>query len=306
MGTWIPRRAPALVAAVLPLLATSAREPAGEAPLRAFTIRAGDLTLRAVRAGHGPPIVLLHGYGETLLAWREVFSTLAHAGDVIAFDLPGSGLSSKPNSGYTAESLAATVVRALGALRVQRATLVGHSLGGAVAAAVALDRPDLVDGLVLIDPAVTAVPWPVVLARMDSGPALRRAIAGYEALRADLAGVHDPQWISEDDSALAYDPAADPAYHAALLAILREFDFTVLTHEQAERLRLPVLVLWGEFDPVIPLAAGRRLAASLPDARLDVIGRSWHRPHEERPAAVAARILAFMKLLAGRRQGSPH
>jgi pimeloyl-ACP methyl ester carboxylesterase len=289
------RTAFAVVAAAAPLLATSTRERAHSAgSLRTITVRAGNLTLRAVRAGQGTPLVLLHGYGESLLAWREVFQLLSRQADVIAFDLPGFGLSTKPSTGYAVDSIAATVVRALDALSVPRAVLVGHSLGGAIATAVAITYPDRVRALVLIDPAVVAAWVPSAAARAESGRVALRAIADYEELRVRFSGVHDTDWLLESDSALAYSPAADPAYHIALQAVLREFDFSYVTAERAARLHVPTLVLWGQYDPVIPLRSGKRFAAALPAAQFDVVARSWHRPHEERPADVAARIAAFV------------
>jgi pimeloyl-ACP methyl ester carboxylesterase len=285
-----------LIALVLVVLATSARESRGRAPLHAAYVDAGGLRLRYVRAGRGPTVVLLHGFGESLIAWRGVFGRLVEHSEVIAFDLPGFGLSSKPTLGYETDSLAHDVVRALGALGVQRATLVGHSLGGAVAAAVALDAPAMVTHLVLVDGAVVGAPAlvPDAHGSDETVSAARRAIAEYEALRTRFTSPHDPHWITEADSDAAYLPANDPAYRAALDAVLREFDFAYLTQQRAAALRVPTLVLWGEYDPVFPLAMGRTLAATLPNARFEVIPRSWHRPHEERPEETAAAITRFL------------
>jgi pimeloyl-ACP methyl ester carboxylesterase len=299
--TSLGRRVLAGTVAAVALLITSAHRDAGVAPtLKSFAVRAGAQSLRAVRAGQGTPVVLLHGYGESLLAWHEVFQMLARTADVIALDLPGFGLSSKPRSGYTADSMAATVVRALDALGVQRPVLVGHSLGGAVAAAVALTHPDRATALVLVDPAVAPAGWPLRAVAAESARTTRRLVADWETLRARLNGAHDPAWLVEPDTALSYNPAADPNYRIALESVLREFDFAYLDRARARRLRLPVLVLWGAYDPVMPLSAGRDFAAALPDGRLEVIPRSWHRPHEERPAEVAIRVGAFLTLVASR------
>lgn len=282
-------------------LTTSGRErPAAAAPAhRAIAVRAGGVMLRAVRAGAGPTVVLIHGYGESLLSWEAVFDRLARRADVVALDLPGFGLSAKPATGYGTDSVAATVLRALDAIHVGRAVMVGHSLGGAVAAAAAVQRPDRVRGLVLLDAALAPAPW--MLRSREAGDralrAMRAAVAAYESAKLRFAGPHDPAWLAETDSGMAADPASDPAYSVALQAILREFDFGYLTPTRAARLRMPVLILWGEYDPTLPIGVARRLAEALPGSTLEVIPRSWHRPHVERPEAVADRLERFLAFL---------
>ncbi len=294
----LTRALPLLAAAATVMLFLSSRRDHGApATHRAITVRAGDLSLRAVRGGHGRPVLLLHGYGESLIAWQGVFDRLTPIADVIAIDLPGFGLSSKPPTGYQTEALAADVIRAMDALGIRRAVVVGHSLGGAVAAAMAVTSPERVSALVLIDPAVVGIPWALTVAPDTGDDVARAAIAEYEALRTRFTAPHAPRWLAEADSALGYAPADDSSYTGALAAVLREFDFDYLTAERRTRLRLPTLLVWGQFDPLFPLDAGRRLAADLPDSRLVVIGRSWHRPHVERPEATARAIADFIERL---------
>lgn len=295
MSRW-PRAhvAIALLAAVaLIVFATSTRPPHPAPQRRAEYVQVQGLTLRYVRAGAGPTVVLIHGYGESLVAWRAVFENLSPHADVIALDLPGFGLSSKQPGGYANDSLAATVAAALTALGVRQAVLVGHSLGGAVAVATALTAPSLVRALVLVDPAVVGAP--MGLPDSLTGGGMRTAIAEYEAQRTRFNAPHDAQWLAESDSALDYLPAADSAYRVSAGAVLAQFDFAYLTPERARRLVQPALILWGEYDPVLPIAAGRALAASLPNARFQVIGRSWHRPQVERPAETARFIIDFLR-----------
>lgn len=276
------------VAAVLVVSNAGEREPR---PIhRAFWVESGAHRLRAVRAGTGPPVVLLHGYGESLIAWRSLFDRLSRSADVVALDLPGFGLSSKPPSGYATDSLAATVLRALDVLGIGQAVLVGHSLGGAVAAAAAIRSPDRVRALVLVNPAVVTSP------RLDEAvQRLKAAIAEYESLRPRFNSPHDLDWLLEPDSASAlYTTAGDSAYHVSLQAVLREFDFAYLSARRVAELHAPTLLIWGEFDQLIPLPLGEALARELQSARLEVVRRSWHRPHVERPDEVAALIVQFL------------
>jgi pimeloyl-ACP methyl ester carboxylesterase len=284
-----------VTATVLVALAASTRlRPTP--PRHAARVRAGSLTLRYVRAGRGTPIVLVHGFGESLVSWQSVFDRLAGTADVIAIDLPGFGLSSKPPTGYATDSLAADLLRALRALRIERAVLVGHSLGGAVVVAAALADPGRVRAVVLLDAALVGVPGPAAGARQgdSAGRSVSPAIAEYEAFRTRFTAPHAPGWMAESDSALAYVPADDPAYRVAVEAVLREFDFAYLTDERAARWHAPTLVLWGQYDQLFSLATGRLLAARLPQSRFQIIPRSWHRPHVERPAETAGGIARFV------------
>jgi pimeloyl-ACP methyl ester carboxylesterase len=112
------------------------------------------LQLHYVEQGRGPATVLIHGLGGFAESWRHNIPELARHGRVIALDLPGSGRSGKPRRAYTLEFLANALDRLLQALGVDRVHLVGHSLGGAVAARYALDRPGRVERLALLGAAV--------------------------------------------------------------------------------------------------------------------------------------------------------
>ena len=289
------------------LISQSSGGPGAAPPHRALTIAAGSLRLRGVRAGSGRVVVLLHGYGESLMSWRGVFDRLALEHDVLALDLPGFGLSDKPAGGYATDSIAATVVRALEAQRIGRAVIVGHSMGGAVALAVAVRAPERVSALALVDPAVSASAWDLA-PPSDSATGtgwMRRALASYEVLRPRFTAPHDPLWLAEEPGALAYSPAGDPAYRVALEAVLREFDFDYLNPARAQRLTLPILLIWGQYDQVIPLGVGQAMARALPTARLAVVPRSLHRPQVERPDQVGALLDEFLRSLAVPRPGGP-
>lgn len=268
---------------------------------RAEFLYVGRERLRILRAGDGPLIVLVHGYSESLLAWRGIVDRLTDDAEVVALDLPGHGLSSKPGNGYTVDSLAANLLATLDTLRARRVVLVGHSMGGAVVAAAALAAPERVRGIVLVDPASVTMPWMLPDSLADSSTAatgVRSAIAEMLANRTRLMPVHDPGWLSEEPTNARYNPADDPAHATALRSILEAFDFGYLTEARAAMLRVPVLLIWGDYDPLIPAENGRRLQTVIPGSRLVVIPRSWHRPHVEHPDTVAAEIRHFMAELS--------
>jgi pimeloyl-ACP methyl ester carboxylesterase len=291
------------------LLASSATDQRHTAPAhRAQSVSLGSLRVRLVRAGRGTPVVLIHGYGESLMSWRALFDELSHHADVTAVDLPGFGLSSKPEHGYSADSMALSVLQLLDQLGLGRVVLVGHSLGGAVAAAVAVLAPERVLGLVLVDPAL--VTPPLLAGSLDSAGEMERVrglvVAYYQSLRSRFAGIHDPDWLAESAAAATYEPARDPAYFRALVAVLAQFDFQHLTRERAARLTMPTLLVWGAQDPVVPAAYAQGLLAMLPRARLEIVPRSWHRPHSERPREVVGLIEGFLDEIGTANQPRAH
>ena len=108
--------------------------------------------LRYVRAGRGSAVVLVHGFGSSLYTWKDVIPGLASDHDVVALDLPGFGLSDQPPD-LTVESLPRAVLGLMDGLGIERAALVGNSLGGGVCAMAAGAHPDRVSALVLVDAA---------------------------------------------------------------------------------------------------------------------------------------------------------
>lgn len=295
---WPHGLAAAAVVVLAVVALSSGRAPRHAEPVRtALRVDAGEVTLRVARGGRGTPVVMLHGYGESLMSWRGVFDRVASVADAIALDLPGFGLSDKPATGYHHHRMAAAVLGVMDSLGLRDAVLVGHSMGGAVALSVAVRAPERVRALILIAPAVSASGWnlPIPSDSARTSDWLRRAVASYETIRPRFTGPHDPSWLAESDSALAYTPAADPAYGTALQAVLREFDFDHLSPAQAAGLRMPTLLIWGEFDHTVPTAVGRALAATIPEARLEVLRRRLHRPHVEHPADVANLIVGFLR-----------
>lgn len=254
-------------------------------------LTAGDAKVRAAVAGRGEPtLVLIHGFGDHLMTWRAVFDRLATDHRVIAFDLPGFGVSEKPDGKYTLDAQTDRV-RSLLRSVPGPVVLVGHSMGGEVALNVALADPDRIQSLVLIAPAG----FDVGLAGMaDSMTSSRAAvIAVWEAARSSLLPVHDPDWLGEPRDRADYDPSFDPAYRASTSAVLEQFDFEGIGRRAAGYTR-PVLLIWGSADPVVPLRVADSVRAVLPCTRLEVLDRAFHRPQVERPDTVAALILGFL------------
>ena len=277
----------ALPVALLVALAAAGlleRPRASPAVHRAEWLPAGDALVRTVRFGRGDTTaVLLHGYGESLIAWRGVADRLGRRFRVVAIDLPGFGLSDKPAGPYDVESMRRRVADFVGRATEGPLIVIGHSMGGEIAAALAMSEPRVV-AAVLIAPAGDGLGDAV-----DSLPADVRGLAAAAPL---ILPVHDPAWLAEPEERVDYDPMLDSAYRAAAAAVLAQFDFSALRGRFGS-LDMPVLLIWGRQDPTIPYAVGERIAAELPCGRLVGFDGAFHRPHQAQPDLVAAEIEHF-------------
>ena len=258
---------------------------------RAEWLLAGDTRVRAVRAGSGDTtLVLVHGFGESLFTWRAVLDGLATGHNVVALDLPGFGGSGKPDADYSLPSMTNRLTAFIDQWTTGPVIMVGHSMGGELAASVALARPDRVVAVVLIAPAG----WNVGLAGIADTmyPGKARAIGWYLSSRAFVLPEHDPEWLGEPDSAASYTLMTDSAYRRSTARVLEEFDFRGL-RAGFSNIRQPVLLLWGTWDPLIPYAIADSIMPLLTCARLVTIPNALHRPQVEVPDTVTAEIKAF-------------
>jgi pimeloyl-ACP methyl ester carboxylesterase len=275
------------------------RYPAGTG-FQTRTLIVDGTDLRIIDSGTGTPVVFLHGFGASMYSWRHVLPVVAGAGyRVIAFDNRGFGFSEKPRHGYTNGAYARLAIALLDSLRITSAVFVGHSMGGAIAAEVALRAPDRVRGLVLVDAAGAGVRWPGVLriARVPFIGAVATTMRGRwitgRILRSTYA---DPRKVTETDVDQYYAPVARGDYGPALRGVLREFRFDTLVG--TGRLRLlqpPTLVLWGDDDRWIKLGDGTRLAREIPRSAFVIIPRAGHTPAEEQPDELNRVLMEFLK-----------
>ena len=279
-----------------PLLATLwvLLDRPGPRPLhQAEWLDAGGVALRVVRAGSGDTtLLLLHGYGESLTTWRAIFDPLAAGARVIALDLPGFGGSAKPDVPYSLPAMTDRLSQFIDRWISGPVVVVGHSMGGELAAALALARPDRVKRLVLIAPAGYRIGLGGIAGSMTPGKA--RTIGRYLALRSFVTPIHDPGWLGEPDSTANYDQTGDTSYSRAASRVLEEFDFVALRSRFRELVQ-PTLLIWGGLDPVVPFAAGDTLSRIIPCVRFLALPNAFHRPHAETPDTVLSAIRQFLR-----------
>jgi pimeloyl-ACP methyl ester carboxylesterase len=264
-------------------------------------IQAAGRRAHYVEAGEGPVVLLLHGLLHSNRTWRYTVDDLARRGHrAIAPDLMGMGWSERGEGDYSFRGFAAFVRGFLEALGIERLhTLVGHSLGGAVALTLVEETPGLSGRLVLVGSAGLPFELPRSLGLIGS-PRLEPLfhLATSRALLRRVLRITAYKRIPVTDAVLeGFSPAIQrTGTYLSLVEIARAFP--AASRELAQRLpeiAVPTCVVWGELDPLIPLKAGRIIASLIPGARLEVIEGCGHCPQEESPAEfnrLMGRILA--------------
>jgi pimeloyl-ACP methyl ester carboxylesterase len=296
---WAGARAARRIAAVETL------SPREGAPEGRFVAIDGALTHYVEAGSPGAPVALfLHGLGASTATWAGPLAALAGDYHVIALDLLGFGYSDRVlTPTLTLRRRAAQVVGLLDHLGVVRATLVGHSLGGAVALQVACGHPARVERLVLVD-AVAGFdskgrsPSPrlgAVLRRTPLGPLLVGSLLYDDARAVKLIGAAyaDPARFTPERQAAYLAPRRVRGSAAGLLALTATRADDDLDTCLAG-IAAPTLILWGRQDRFVKPAYGAQLHARLPHSRLELIEDCGHVPQEEQPEAFLALLRGFL------------
>jgi pimeloyl-ACP methyl ester carboxylesterase len=257
-------------------------------------------------AGSGPVLLLIHGMAGTYQNWREVIEPLAREHTVVAPDLPGHGASAPGGGDYSLGALAAGLRDLLIALGHERVTLVGHSLGGGIAMQFAYQFPEITERLVLVSsgglgPDVSPVLRAAALPGADLfiSATARPGRAAGSAVARGLAAVGLRPSADVAEVARGYASLADPERRAAFLATLRAVVGTEGQRVHAgDRLYLaegvPVLIIWGEHDPIIPVHHGEDAHKAIPGSRLEIFEGVGHLPQLEAPARFVAVLERFL------------
>ena len=257
--------------------------------------------------GDGPVLLLIHGMAGNYQNWQEVIEPLARHHTVVAPDLPGHGMSAPGSGDYSLGALAAGLRDLLIGLGHQRATLVGHSLGGGIAMQFAYQFPEMTERLVLISSGglgrevspvlrAAALPGADFFIAATAGPGSVVGSAGARALA--KVGLRPHPDVAE--VARGYASLADPGRRAAFLETLRAVVGTAGQRVRAgDRLYLaegvPVLIIWGEDDRIIPVGHAEDAHRAIPHSHLEIFEGVGHLPQLEasgRFVAVLERFLA--------------
>jgi len=254
---------------------------------------------RAYRiAGSGPALLLIHGIGDNSTAWEPVHSYLARRFTVIAPDLLGHGQSDKPRADYSVAAYANGMRDLLSVLDIEKATVVGHSLGGGVAMQFAYQFPQLVERLILVGAGGVTKDVNIAL-RLAALPAGAEALAllrlpfvlpALQTIGRLLGGVAGSTGVGRDiPNALRIladlpEPTASAAFTRTLRAVV---DWRGQVVTMLDRCYLtesvPVQLIWGEQDAMIPVSHAHMAHAAMPGSRLEIFSQSGHFPFHDDP-----------------------
>ena len=252
----------------------------------------------------GAPIVLIHGYASSLHWWDSMVPLLSKDHRVITVDLLGHGGSEKPAAGYDMEDQASIVAEALSRLRVQGAVVVGHSMGGSVATALATQSSELVDRVVILDSSPNTTdygPGLPFLAKLGYVPVIGQLISriapdgavedGYEDAFApgyDIeSGFENPDQVVDDYRAMTYTSFKES--HDAVDSYTEEASLAQRLPDAA----VPVMAIFGAEDQIAYADESLAAYAEIPGARTATIEEAGHSPHVEAPEETARLILEF-------------
>ena len=261
-----------------------------------------------VRTGSGPVLLLLHGLGCDHTTWDPVIDVLAKRYTVIAPDLLGHGQSAKPRADYSLGGYANGMRDLLTLLGVDRVTVVGHSFGGGVAMQFAYQFPERTERLVLVasgglgaevSAGIRSITTPgshQVLGLLTL-PGVRQVTA--TGMRA-LSHTGWKRTRDLDEVAMIFDSFKDPHARAAIRHVVRAVvDWRGQIVTMADRAYLteemPMAVVWGRDDRVIPVQHASNVAALAPNARVEVLPNAGHFPHKDHPERFAKILHAFIR-----------
>jgi len=244
-----------------------------------------------VEAGSGPTVILLHGLGGSTVAWQFNIAPLAEKYHVIVPDQIGFGKSDKPLVNYRIRTYVDFLDQFCKQLKIERASLVGNSMGGWIAAAFTAAFPDRVDKLVLVDAAGYTPPKD-----LDTRTFYGLNPTTREGMKVLVAKVFYNKAFLTDaaiDQAIAARLAAGDGYtiNSITESIIRGEDFLDDTVKSIKR---PTLIIWGRQDGLVPLAEGERFNKDIAGSKLVVFDQCGHVPNIEKAGEFNAAVLKFL------------
>jgi pimeloyl-ACP methyl ester carboxylesterase len=270
------------------------------------TVLVHDQRIAYLDVGTGPPVILIHGFGGSMWQWEHQQHALSQHFRVLTLDLPGAGLSDKPEIDYRPDQMLDFFLGFMDAAEIPQATLVGNSMGAGLAIGMALTHPTHVVKLVLID----GLPQHVM--EKLTSPSVRRALETsapswlvsfgnwlfgglmIESVLKEI--VHDPALLTPAVIERSNRNRQRPGLIKPIMAVrenlpLWESGFAMRINEITH----PTLVIWGEEDRVFPIAVGEELQQTIKGSRFIRIPKAGHIPQWEQPDLVNQELIAFIQ-----------
>jgi pimeloyl-ACP methyl ester carboxylesterase len=263
------------------------------------SVRVGDIDMHYVEAGRGPALLLLHGLGASTFSFRRLIPLLAPHLRAIALDLKGFGYSERPRDGdYSLSAHARTIRDFMDVMGIEKASVLGHSMGGAVAMHLAAAYPERIERLILVSSATQSE-----VSRAVRGARFLRLFLPLVAMltlqnrwfrRLSLSSaVVDPSYLTEDVMEGYIRPTRIRGHLRSLgeLMVDRAKDPRI----DPSAIHQPTLIIWGGGDRWLPPSNGRRLQQQIPGARMVVVEKAGHLVPEEQPEETANAIIDFLR-----------
>jgi pimeloyl-ACP methyl ester carboxylesterase len=270
------------------------------------TVLVHDQRIAYLDVGTGPPVILIHGFGGSMWQWEHQQHALSQHFRVLTLDLPGAGLSDKPEIDYRPDQMLDFFLGFMDAVEIPQATLVGNSMGAGLAIGMALTHPTHVVKLVLID----GLPQHVM--EKLTSPSVRRALETsapswlvsfgnwlfgglmIESVLKEI--VHDPALLTPAVIERSNRNRQRPGLIKPIMTVrenlpLWESGFAT----RIDEITHPTLVIWGEEDRVFPIAVGEELQQTIKGSRFIRIPKAGHIPQWEQPDLVNQELIAFIQ-----------
>jgi len=266
-----------------------------------YIVRHPERSREAAESKDAQDVILIHGVMDSAFHWHKNIDALAAQHRVWAIDLVGFGFSSRPTaSNYSLKMYARHVREFMDAHGIARASIIGHSLGGAVTLEFAHDYPARVDKLILIAPATFLLQFRPQVKLAARLPGVPRAVIGY-ALTSERArmgawrgAVGDPSHVDLAEAEMRLRPQRVKGSAAALIAMLGSPHWSDLP-AGLSRIAAPALILWGANDRAVPLRHGGYHERDLPNGKLVILEGAGHIPQNEYPAVVNRLMVEFLR-----------
>jgi len=249
-------------------------------------VNAGGLRTRALQAGHGQPVIMLHGTSGHLEAFIRNIVVLSNNFECHAIDMMGHGYTDSPLESYRIPRYVRHVIDYMDVCGIEKANFVGESLGGWVSGRLAADFPDRVDRMILVAPGGT-VANPSVMQRIKTSTraAVMSTDIGLTRERLQLL-MHDSKNVSEELVETRHYIYHRPEFVENIdrLLCLQEMENRtedILTAEQMGRIKAPTLIVWGADNPFGDIPEARGMNAAIPGSVLEIYGECGHWPQHE-------------------------
>lgn len=252
--------------------------------------------------GEGKPVILIHGFLYHTVMWKKSIDDLAKRFKVYAVDLWGWGYSERlKENEYSFERYGKQIVGFMDALKIDKASLVGQSMGGGISVYVAAHFPERVDRLILVDPAV--IPYPMtttaIIYQLPFVGEFLNALPGDGLMKKNIKTVwfFDPQKVTDDYAEEVIRPLRIKGTNSGSMYILRQVLKEPYVQEEAQKLATfnkPILLIHGREDKAVPLDRSQQLNALWKGSQLVIFEKAGHTPHEEHPEKFNQLALEFL------------